>query len=150
MLGFELGSDGSGGDLLTGPTVGNSYKPLCAPDLKSHALEMNGRAVYRFATTIVGQAAESAARNAGIPKDDFDLFIPHQANIRIIEAAAKHLALPMDKVYVNIHRYGNTSADSIPVAFCEAIEEGRMQPGDNVVVVGVGGGLTWEAAVVWW
>lgn len=151
LLGFELGADGSGGDLLTGPVVGgNSYKPLCAPDLKSHALEMNGRAVYRFATRIVGQAAENAAKKAGLTKEDFDLFIPHQANIRIIEAAAKHLDLPMDKVYVNIHRYGNTSAASVPVAFCEAIEEGRLRPGDNVVVVGFGGGLTWAAAVVLW
>lgn len=150
LLGFELGADGSGGELLTGPMVGNSYKPLCAPDLKSHALEMNGRAVFRFATKILGQAAENAAKKAGLTKDDLDLFIPHQANIRIIEAAAKHLDLPMDKVYVNIHRYGNTSAASIPVAFCEAVEEGRLKPGDNVVVVGFGGGLTWAAAVVSW
>ncbi len=150
MLGFELGADGSGGDLLTGPTVGNSYKPLCGPDLKTHALEMNGHAVFRFATRILGQAAEGATRKAGLTKEDIDLFIPHQANIRIITAAAKQLSMSMDKVYVNIHRYGNMSAASIPVAFCEAVEEGRLTPGDNVVVVGFGGGLTWAAAVVKW
>ncbi|MGH2544536.1 MAG: beta-ketoacyl-ACP synthase III [Ardenticatenaceae bacterium] len=150
MLSFELGSDGSGGDLLTGPVVGNSYTPLCGPDLKLHSMEMNGRAVFRFATRIMGRAAQGAIQKAGLTRDEIDLFIPHQANIRIIEAAAKHLDLPMEKVYVNIHRYGNTSAASIPVAFCEAVEEGRLQKGDNVVVVGFGGGLTWGAAVVKW
>lgn len=150
LLGFELGSDGSGGDLLTGPTIGKGYKPLVAPDLKDDALDMNGRAVFRFATRILGQAAANAAKKAGLTTADMDLFIPHQANIRIIEAAAKQLSLPMDKVYVNIHRYGNTSAASIPVAFCEAVEEGRIKEGDNIVVVGFGGGLTWAAAVVSW
>ncbi len=150
LLSFDLGSDGSGGDLLTGPMVGNSYKPLCGPDLKAHSLEMNGRAVFRFATRIMGRAADAAIEKAGLTRESINLFIPHQANIRIIEAAAKHLALPMEKVYVNIHRYGNTSAASIPLAFCEAVEEGRLRKGDNVVVVGFGGGLTWGAAVVKW
>ncbi|MBA3533819.1 MAG: ketoacyl-ACP synthase III [Ardenticatenales bacterium] len=150
MLAFELGSDGSGGNLLTGPTVGNSYVPSCGPDLKYNALDMNGRAVFRFATRIMGHAAEEALQKAGLTKDQVDLFIPHQANIRIIESAAKQLGLSMDKVYVNIHRYGNTSAASIPVAFCEAVEEGRLKDGDNVVVVGFGGGLTWAAAVMKW
>ncbi len=150
LLSFDLGSDGSGGDLLTGPVVGNSYKPLLGPELNLHALEMNGRAVFRFATRIMGRAADAAILKAGLNREDVNLFIPHQANIRIIEAAAKQLALPMEKVYVNIHRYGNTSAASIPVAFCEAIEEGRLKQNDNVVVVGFGGGLTWGAAVVKW
>jgi 3-oxoacyl-[acyl-carrier-protein] synthase III len=150
MLSFDMGSDGSGGDLLTGPTVGNSYTPVCAPDLKAHALEMNGRAVFRFATRIMGRAAEAALEKAGLKKEDIDLFIPHQANIRIIEASARHLQLPMERVYVNIHRYGNTSAASIPVAVCEAIEEGRLSRGDTVVVVGFGGGLSWAAAVIQW
>jgi 3-oxoacyl-[acyl-carrier-protein] synthase III len=150
MLSFELGSDGSGADLLTGPMVGNSYNPVCGPDLNRLALDMNGKAVFRFATRIMGRAAEAAILKAGLKRENISLFIPHQANIRIIEAAAKHLGLPMDKVYVNIHRYGNTSAASIPVAFCEALEEGRMREGDNVVVVGFGGGLTWAAAVVRW
>lgn len=150
ILSFELGSDGSGADLLTGPMVGNSYNPICGPDLNRMALEMNGKAVFRFATRIISHAAEAAIEKAGLKKEHVNLFIPHQANIRIIESAAKHLGLPMEKVYVNIHRYGNTSAASIPVAFCEALEEGRLKQGDNVVVVGFGGGLTWAAAVVKW
>ena len=150
MLAFELGSDGSGGDLLTGPMVGNSYTPLSGSDLKRYALEMNGRAVFRFATRIMGRAAKAAIQKAELEMEQINLFIPHQANIRIIERAAKQLNLPMSKVYVNIHRYGNTSAASIPVAFCEAVEEGRLGKGDHVVVVGFGGGLTWGAAVVKW
>ncbi|MDQ4078363.1 MAG: ketoacyl-ACP synthase III [Chloroflexota bacterium] len=150
MLSFDLGSDGSGADLLTGPVVGNSYQPLCGEGLRLHTLEMNGRAVYRFATRIMGRAADAAIQKAELTREEIGLFIPHQANIRIIEAAAKQLSLPMEKVYVNIHRYGNTSAASIPVAFCEAVEEGRLQKGDNVVVVGFGGGLTWGAAVIKW
>lgn len=150
MLSFELGSDGSGGHLLTGPMVGNSYTPLFAPELKPDVMEMNGRAVFRFATRIMGRAAKAAIDKAELTIDNINLFIPHQANIRIIESAAKQLKLPMDKVYVNIHRYGNTSAGSIPVAFCEAVEEGRLHKGDNVVVVGFGGGLSWGAAVIKW
>lgn len=150
LLSFELGSDGSGGDLLTGPMVGNSYTPLSGTDLKRNNLEMNGRAVFRFATRIMGKAAKAAVVKAGLDMEQVDLFIPHQANIRIIERAAKQLKLPMNKVYVNIHRYGNTSAGSIPVAFCEAVEEGRLGKGDHVVVVGFGGGLTWGAAVLKW
>lgn len=151
MLSFDLGSDGSGGPLLTGPTVGScAYRPHGTHDLKASALDMNGKAVFRFATRIMGQAADQAIQKAGLTRDEVQLFIPHQANIRIIEAAARHLGLPMERVYVNIHRYGNTSAASIPVAFCEAVEEGRLTSGDNVVVVGFGGGLTWGAAVVRW
>jgi 3-oxoacyl-[acyl-carrier-protein] synthase-3 len=130
--------------------VGNSYVPSCGPELSPVALEMNGRAVFRFATRIMGRAADAAIEKAELTREQIDLFIPHQANIRIIEAAAKQLSLPMEKVYVNIHRYGNTSAASIPVAFVEAVEEGRLTRGDNVVVVGFGGGLTWGAAVVQW
>lgn len=150
LLAFELGSDGSGGHLLTGPIVGNSYTPAVAPELSRQYLVMHGRAVYRFATRVMGQAAEKALRRAGLSVEDIDLFIPHQANLRIIESAAKHLKLPMEKVYVNIHRYGNTSAASIPVACCEAVEEGRLNPNDTVVMVGFGAGLTWAAAVAQW
>ncbi len=150
FLAFELGSDGSGGHLLTGPVVGNSYEPVVAPDLSKGYISMQGRAVYRFATRVMGRAAERALRRAGLSVEDIDLFVPHQANLRIIESAARHLKLPMEKVYVNIHRYGNTSAASIPVACCEAVEEGRLKPNDTVVMVGFGAGLTWAAAVVQW
>jgi 3-oxoacyl-[acyl-carrier-protein] synthase-3 len=150
ILAFELGADGSGGELLTGPMVGNTYEPAVGNDLSHDYIYMNGRAVFRFATRIMGTAAEHAIAKANLTTDDIDLFIPHQANVRIIESAAKQLKLPMDKVYVNIHRYGNTSAASIPVAWCEAIEEGRLQPGDRVVMVGFGAGLTWGAVVAQW
>ncbi|HYN90003.1 MAG TPA: beta-ketoacyl-ACP synthase III [Ardenticatenaceae bacterium] len=150
ILSFELGSDGSGGELLTGPMVGNTYEPAVGATLSHEFMAMNGRAVFRFATRIMGVAAERAVAKAGLAPEDIDLFIPHQANVRIIEAAAKHLKLPMEKVYVNIHRYGNTSAASIPVAWCEAIEEGRLRPGDRVVMVGFGGGLSWGAVVAQW
>ena len=150
LLGFELGADGSGGALLTGPLVGRGYVPAVGPDNSPDYIYMNGRAVYRFATRVMGVAAKKAIERAGLTIEDIDLFIPHQANLRIIEAAAKQLQLPMEKVYVNIHRYGNTSAASIPVACAEAAEEGRLQPGDTVVMVGFGAGLTWAAAVVQW
>lgn len=150
LLAFELGSDGSGGDLLTGPTVGNTYLPYSGVDARLDSMEMNGPAVFRFATRILGKAAKAVIEKAGLAQEEINLFIPHQANIRIIESAARQLKLPMSKVYVNIHRYGNTSAASIPVAFCEAIEEGRLHKGDHVVVVGFGGGLSWGAAVLKW
>ncbi|HBY98179.1 MAG TPA: 3-oxoacyl-ACP synthase [Chloroflexi bacterium] len=150
ILSFELGSDGSGGDLLTGPMVGNTYEPAVGANLSHDFIFMNGRAVFRFATRIMALAAERTIQKAGLTSDDIDLFIPHQANVRIIEAAARHLKLPMEKVYVNIHRYGNTSAASIPVACCEAVEEGRLHPGDRIVMVGFGAGLTWGAVTVQW
>lgn len=150
LMSFKLGSDGSGGNLLTGPTVGNSYEPAVGRELSNDFLKMNGRAVYRFATRVMGRAAEESIRKAGLTVDDIDLFVPHQANLRIIESAAKHLNLSMDKVYVNIHRYGNTSAASIPVACVEAVEEGRLKPNDTIVMVGFGAGLTWAAATAQW
>lgn len=150
LLSFRLGSDGAGGKLLTGPVVGNSYEPAVAPDQCKDTIKMNGRAVYRFATRVMGRAAEEAVRKAGLTVDDIDLFVPHQANLRIIESAARHLDLSMDRVYVNIHRYGNTSAASIPVACCEAVEEGRLKPNDTIVMVGFGAGLTWAAAAAQW
>lgn len=151
VLSFTLGADGSGGDLLILPG-GGSRHPASAETIAQglHYARMNGREVFRFATRIMGQAAKEAITAAGLKIDDVDLFIPHQANIRIIQAAAKHLRLPMDKVFVNLDRYGNTSCASIPIAFCEAIEEERIKPGDHLVLVSFGAGLTWAAAVVQW
>ena len=151
VLSFTLGADGSGGDLLILPG-GGSRHPASAETVAQglHYARMNGREVFRFATRIMGQAAKEAIRAAGLEIDDIDLFIPHQANMRIIQSAAKHLRLPMDKVFVNLHRYGNTSCASIPIAFCEAIEEERIKPGDHLVLVSFGAGLTWAAAVVQW
>ena len=151
VLSFTLGADGSGGDLLILPG-GGSRHPASAETVAQglHYARMNGREVFRFATRIMGQAAKEAIRAAGLEIDDIDLFIPHQANMRIIQSAAKHLGLPMDKVFVNLDRYGNTSCASIPIAFCEAIEQERIKPGDHLVLVSFGAGLTWAAAVVQW
>ena len=151
VLSFTLGADGSGGDLLILPG-GGSRHPASAETVAQglHYARMNGREVFRFATRIMGHAAKEAIRAAGLKIDDIDLFIPHQANMRIIQSAAKHLGLPMDKVFVNLDRYGNTSCASIPIAFCEAIEQERIKPGDHLVLVSFGAGLTWAAAVVQW
>ena len=110
----------------------------------------NGREVYRFAVNVMGESALRAVENAGLDPSQIDLLVPHQANIRIIESAAKRLNLPMDKVFVNVHKYGNTSAASIPMALREARDAGRIKHGDNVVIVGFGAGLTWAAAAIKW
>jgi 3-oxoacyl-[acyl-carrier-protein] synthase-3 len=117
---------------------------------KAMYIEMNGREIFKFATRILGEAALQAVERAGLTLDEVDLLIPHQANLRIIELAARHLGLPMEKVVVNLDRYGNTSAASIPIALVEALEEGRIRDGMNICMVGFGGGLTWAAALVRW
>jgi 3-oxoacyl-[acyl-carrier-protein] synthase-3 len=151
VLSFTLGADGSGGDLLILPG-GGSRHPASAETVAQglHYARMSGREVFRFATRIMGRAAREAIRAARLEIDDVDLFVPHQANIRIIQSAARQLRLPMEKVFVNLDRYGNTSCASIPIAFCEAIEEERIEPGDHLVLVSFGAGLTWAAAVVQW
>jgi 3-oxoacyl-[acyl-carrier-protein] synthase-3 len=111
---------------------------------------MDGAEVFRRAVTVMGAAAERVVTEAGIDLDDIDLLIPHQANARIIDATARRIGLSPEKVFTNIASYGNTSAASIPIALCEALEAGRIPPGGNVVLVAFGGGLTWAAAVVRW
>jgi 3-oxoacyl-[acyl-carrier-protein] synthase-3 len=113
-----------------------------------HYLRMNGRQVFRFATRVLGKALRQAIQQAGLTTDDIDLFIPHQANARIIESAARYVGLPEEKVFVNVDRYGNTSAASIPIALCEAFEQGRTKIGDTLGFVSFGAGLTWASAVV--
>ncbi len=151
VLSFVLGSDGSQGEALImrglGSAMPASHEVL---DKGWHYLEMDGPAVFKFAVRVLGRAAAEAIAAAGLSVDDIDLFIPHQANLRIIEAARRQLKLPEEKVFVNLDRYGNTSAASIPVALCEALETGRIQEGDTLVLVGFGGGLTWAAATVRW
>lgn len=151
VLSTLLRSDGSGGDLLMVP-AGGSHQPPTRETVEArlHYVRMNGRAVFKFATRVMGKAAAEVVRQAGLTMADVDLLIPHQANLRIIESAAHQLGLPMDKVFVNIEGYGNTSAASIPIALCEAIEAGRIQPGNRIVLVGFGAGLTWAAAAVQW
>lgn len=149
VLSFVLGSDGSGAEDLILPGGGVAHPPTHETvDQGLHHLRMNGRKVFRFATRVLGRALEQAIEGAGLSVEDIDLFIPHQANARIIRSAARHVGLPPEKVFVNIEKYGNTSAASIPIALCEAHEQGRFRPGDTLAFVAFGAGLTWAAAVV--
>jgi len=148
---FELGANGAGGDLLK-VCGGGSRMPASAESVadKQHFIRMEGREVFKFAVRIMGNAAEEALRKAGLEKSDIDLLVPHQANIRIIESALHRLDLPEEKCMVNLDKYGNVSAASIPLALAEAVEENRLKEGDCLVLVGFGGGLTWGASVLVW
>jgi 3-oxoacyl-[acyl-carrier-protein] synthase-3 len=151
VLASVLGADGSGGELLILPGGGAKYP--AGPETvtsKMHYVKMNGREVYRFATRVMAQASRQVAEQAGWSLDKIDLFIPHQANARIIDSAAKSLNLPPEKVFVNLERYGNTSAASIPIALCEAVDAGKVQVGDRLLMVGFGAGLTWAACAIQW
>ena len=151
VLSCVLGSDGSGGELLSVPS-GGSRAPASLQTVRdaSHFIKMNGKEVYKFAVGALPRSIRQAVAKADLTLDDIDLFIPHQANIRIIASAAEALGIPMEKVFTNVERYGNTSAASIPIALCEAIEMGRVQDGTKLVLAGFGGGLSWGAAVVEW
>ncbi len=151
VLANVLGADGSGCEMLYIP-AGGSAKPACQEtiDQREHYIRMNGSAVYYFATRILPNATEQVLRKAGLTLDQINLLIPHQANRRIIESAAKRLKLPIERFAMNLQEYGNTSAASIPIALCEAHSEGRIQPDDNLLMVGFGAGLTWAAGVVCW
>ncbi|WP_274651578.1 beta-ketoacyl-ACP synthase III [Paenibacillus humicola] len=148
---FELGADGTGGELLK-IGGGGSRLPSSQASVadKQHYIYMAGREVFKFAVRIMGGAAEEALRKAGIEKSEIDLLVPHQANIRIIESALNRLELPPEKCMVNLDKYGNISAASIPIALAEAVEQGRVNEGDCIVLVGFGGGLTWGASVLIW
>lgn len=151
VLSAVMRSDGSGGDLLSLP-AGGSFMPASTDTIlkKQHTIHMNGREVFRFATRVIAQATREAVASAELKIDDVQLVIPHQANLRIIEAAMRGLEIPIEQCFINIERYGNTSTASIPIATCEAIQQGRLQNGDNTVFVGFGAGLTWGAALVRW
>ena len=147
-----LGSDGSGAELLMIP-AGGSAAPASLETVSSgsHYIQMDGRAVFRFATRIMADVTRQVLDKAGVPISEVDLVVPHQANKRIIQhSVLRQLQIPEDKVYVNVHKYGNTSTASIPIALCEAIDEGKVAPGDNLVFVGFGAGLTWGACAVKW
>lgn len=156
MLSSALRSDGSGGDLLSLPAIYHNPVPMLGPEYlhanghEKNTINMNGRQVFRFATQVVSSSIEDVVKKAGLTMEDINLIVPHQANERIIETAAKRLKIPREKFFMNVDRAGNTSAASIPVALCDAVEAGRLHPDDNVVFVGFGGGLTWAAAVVKW
>lgn len=156
VLSSVLRSDGSGADLLGIPTVGSmDVRPEAVgvdnlPELKMHKMHMAGGEVFKFATRVIGESIKQAVGMAGIVLEDVRLIVPHQANVRILQAAARSLDLDSDLFMCNLDRYGNTSAASIPIALVEALEQGRIHPGDHIVLIGFGGGLTWAAMVVQW
>ena len=147
VLGHVLGSDGSGAEHIIVPAGGTAMVPT-HETVDQVAIRMNGREVFKFATRVMGVALQQALDQAGLSIDDIDLFIPHQANARIIDYAVKQAGLPREKVMVNVDRYGNTSAASVPLALCEAFDEGRIKPGDTLAMVAFGAGLTWASAIV--
>lgn len=151
LLAFDLGGDGSGAGLLK-VEAGGSRLPASEETVqeKKHTISMKGREVFKFAVKVIGASTEKVLDQADLSKEDIDHFVPHQANIRIIESAMKRFGLPPEKVVVNLERYGNMSSASIPVALHEAYEQGRFQAGDTVVLCGFGGGLTWGSAVIKW
>lgn len=144
VLEVVLHSDGSGCDHLYARSGVRTSWHGPPPE---QSLVMNGREVYRFASRVMVQATEEVLERAGLKPEDVDLIIPHQANIRIIQAAARGLRLPMERFFVNIDRYGNTSTASIPIAMAEAVEQGLVKPNDRIVLVGFGAGLTWLSLI---
>jgi 3-oxoacyl-[acyl-carrier-protein] synthase-3 len=149
FLGSELGADGSRPDLLLIEAGGSRHRTdHAALDEKKDRIHMEGREVFKFAVTKMIEATDRALAKANLTKADVDLLIPHQANKRIIDSAMKYLHIPPEKCVVNIQEYGNTSAASIPIALSEAVRDGRVKRGQNIVFVGFGGGLSW-GAVIW-
>jgi 3-oxoacyl-[acyl-carrier-protein] synthase-3 len=146
-----LKGDGSLGHLLQVP-AGGGRMPITGDNINNgdRFIQMEGPDVFKSAVRAMGEAATSILKSTGISSDDVSLMIPHQANIRIIEATAKRIKLPMDRVFVNIQKYGNTSAASIPLALDEAVREGRIKPGDKIVLVAFGAGFTWGSALIEW
>ena len=151
VLSAVMHSDGSGGDLLTLAGGGARY-PANESTLVNgqHYIQMDGKEVFRFATRVMASATQEVLACAGLTLDQIQWIVPHQANIRIIEAAARGLKLPMDRFIVNLERYGNTSTASIPIAMVEALEKGQIKPGQKIVMVGFGAGLTWGALAAEW
>ena len=145
FLGFELGADGGGGESLWLPGSGSRH--FEDPD---SFVKMNGREVYKFATRVLVTSAEKLLDEVGMTVDDVDVYVPHQANIRIIDHAAKKLGFPPEKVVVNVQKYGNTSSGSIPLALADAAADGRLKPGSKVLMTGMGAGLTWGSGLIEW
>jgi 3-oxoacyl-[acyl-carrier-protein] synthase III len=150
-VGIELTTEPQGAYMIWLPAGGSVAPPSTETISKGqHKIRMEGRETYRFATRTLASTALAAVGKAGWTQDDVDLIVPHQANVRIIEAVAKGLDLPMDKIYVNLDRYGNTSAASVPIALAEAVNEGRVQVGDRIVFVAFGAGFTSGAVAMEW
>jgi 3-oxoacyl-[acyl-carrier-protein] synthase-3 len=151
FLGFELGADGSGGSQLFVP-AGGSREPATAETVaeRRHYVQMNGREVFKFATRVLVSSAENVLAECGKTVDDIDVYIPHQANVRIIDHAAEKLGIPKEKIVVNVDRYGNTSSGSIPLALADAQADGRLRDGALVLMTGMGAGLTWGSGLIEW
>ncbi len=151
LLGGELGSDGSGAEMMVN-YAGGSREPASHDTVENdrHYMIVRGREVYKFAVTKMGDLMANAVESAGLTPDDVALVVPHQVNIRIITAAAERINLPMEKIVLNIERYGNTSAASVPIALNEANRQGRIKRGDVIILLGFGGGLSWASAVLRW
>jgi 3-oxoacyl-[acyl-carrier-protein] synthase-3 len=144
-------SDGTLAELLWRPAGGVTMPmDMAVLDEKSHLVWMAGREVFKASVRSMAEAADQALVRAGLTGADIDLLVPHQANMRIIESTARYSGIPMEKVFVNVDRYGNMSSATVPVALDEAVEQGRLKAGDNVMIVAFGAGFTWGSAVLRW
>jgi 3-oxoacyl-[acyl-carrier-protein] synthase-3 len=151
FLGFELGADGSGGPQLYLPG-GGSRAPVSEESVaeRLHYVRMNGREVFKFATRVLVSSAESVLAECDRRVEDVDVYVPHQANVRIIEHARQKLGIPQEKTVVDVDRYGNTSSGSIPLALADAQADGRLEAGQLVLMTGMGAGLTWGSGLIEW
>jgi len=146
---FVLGADSAGGPSLYKLAVADRI-PGVPAERANPLLGMNGREVFKFAVRVIGESGEQALNKAGLTGSDIDWLVPHQANVRIIESACGRFGVSMDKTVVNLDRYGNTSTASVPLALCEAIDDGRIKDGDQLLLVAFGGGLSWGASAMKW
>jgi 3-oxoacyl-[acyl-carrier-protein] synthase III len=151
FLGFELGADGSGGPQLYLP-AGGSRTPATSDSVaeRLHFVQMNGREVFKFATRVLVSSAEAVLAECGRTVEDVDVYVPHQANVRIIDYATQKLGIPHDHVVIDVDRYGNTSSGSIPLALADAKKDGRLAAGRLVLMTGMGAGLTWGSGLIEW
>jgi 3-oxoacyl-[acyl-carrier-protein] synthase-3 len=151
FLGFELGADGGGGPELY-LAAGGSREPASAETVArgGHFIRMNGREVFKFATRVLVSSARELLDECGVGVEEVDVYVPHQANVRIIEHARQRLGIPLERTVINVDRYGNTSSGSIPLALADAARDGRLRQGELVLMTGMGAGLTWGSALIEW
>lgn len=151
ILGLDLGADGNGANLLNVP-AGGSRIPATTDSIAQnlHFIRMDGNEVFKFAIKIMGDTVNKALVNAKLVSSDINYLVPHQANLRIIQSAARRFDIPLERVVINVDKYGNTSAASIPIALDEGVKDGRIKQGDIIAMTGFGGGLTWGAAILRW
>jgi 3-oxoacyl-[acyl-carrier-protein] synthase-3 len=147
FLGFELGADGGGGVHLSLPGSGSRRAEESA---RTRVVHMNGREVYKFATRVLVSSAQQLLDQCELGIEQVDVYVPHQANVRIINHAVRQLGIPEDRVVINVDRYGNTSSGSIPLGLADGIADGRIRAGELVLMTGMGAGLTWGSAVLEW